>query len=209
MPEFLPVPQGETKQVSRGSLMPPTRLTRRSLLTSSIAMAAGSGLASSVRAEESRPPSDQLIAKYVPEQSDYPYEIIRSEAEWMEVLDGDTEAYGILRKANTEWPKSTELWREAHEPGYLCRGCDLPMYDAGWFQPLDKGWVFFHHARPNAVMLALNGPVRAYGAAMSIDVDRLALTEVHCRRCGSHLGHHLPVEGMYLHCINGTSLKLA
>jgi len=189
--------------------MTPIHLTRRRLLASGAVIAAGASIAGPVRAEEARAPSGRLIVKYVPEESDYPYEVRRSMDEWMDLLDGDEEAYGILRKANTEWPKSTELWREAHEPGYLCRGCDLPMYDAGWFEPLDKGWVFFHHARPNAVMLALDGPVREYGASMGLGDDRLALTEVHCRRCGSHLGHHLPVAGMYLHCINGTSLKLA
>ncbi|WP_170125560.1 peptide-methionine (R)-S-oxide reductase [Jannaschia seohaensis] len=172
-------------------------------------MTTGTNVATGLRAEQVRAPSGRLIAKYIPEESDYPYEVRRSKVEWMDLLDGDAKAYGILRKAHTEWPKTTELWREAHEPGYLCRGCNLPMYEAGWFQPLDKGWVFFHHAKPNAVMLALDGPVREYGRSMRVSGDRLALTEVHCRRCGSHLGHHLPVEGVHLHCINGTSLKLA
>jgi peptide-methionine (R)-S-oxide reductase len=31
--------------------------------------------------------------------------------------------------------------------------------------------------------------------------------EVHCRRCASHMGHILLVDGKLLHCINGTSLN--
>ncbi|MCK0165925.1 peptide-methionine (R)-S-oxide reductase [Jannaschia sp. S6380] len=188
--------------------MTPTDFTRRGLLTSAATLAAGTALAGSARAETVVAPSGRTITKYVPEESDFPYEVQRTEAEWMDHLDGNEEAYGILRKANTEWPKTTEMWREAHPGGYLCRGCDLPVYDAGWFEPLDKGWVFFHHAEPNSVMFGLDGAVRAYGQA-GMTGENFAMSEVHCRRCGSHLGHHIKVAGMWLHCINGTSLTLA
>ena len=148
--------------------------------------------------------SGTLLAKYVPETWDYPYEVQRTKAEWMERLGGDEEAYGILRLGNTEWPGTTDLWEAAHDGRYACAGCDLPVYDARWFVPLDKGWVFFEHSIPNAVMLAQDGPVRQYGMR---EDKRIALIEVHCRRCGSHLGHYLPVDGQNLHCINGTSLR--
>jgi peptide-methionine (R)-S-oxide reductase len=164
-------------------------------------------MARTARAETFVAPSGRTISKYVPETSDFPYEVQRTEAEWRALL-GDDEAYGILRKANTEWPKTTDLWKAPHEAGYHCRGCDLRVYDAGWFEPLDKGWVFFHHAEPNAVMFGLDGAVRQYGQTAS-EEERFAVSEVHCRRCGSHLGHHLLVAGQWLHCINGTSLKLA
>ncbi|WP_298430472.1 peptide-methionine (R)-S-oxide reductase [uncultured Jannaschia sp.] len=181
-------------------------LTRRALLASAAAIAA---TAPALRAEEIVAPSGRTIAQYVPETSDFPFEVQRSEAEWRAHLDGDDDAYGILRRANTEWPKTTDLWEEAHEAGYNCRGCDLFIYDAGWFEPLDKGWVFFHHAEPNAVMFGLDGAVRQYGQAGMIQDETFAMAEVHCRRCGSHLGHHIDVAGMRLHCINGTSLTRA
>jgi peptide-methionine (R)-S-oxide reductase len=44
------------------------------------------------------------------------------------------------------------------------------------------------------------------GAGPGMNLDILATIEVHCRRCGSHMGHVLLVEGEILHCINGTSL---
>lgn len=79
-------------------------------------------------------PDDAALArqvafvKYVPETSSFPYEISRTEAKWRAFL-GDDDIYGILRLANTEWPKTTDLWKEAHDAGYLCRGCDLPLYE--------------------------------------------------------------------------------
>lgn len=181
------------------------RLTRRALMASAAALAAATP---ALHAEEIVAPSGRTIAKYVPEESDFPYEVQRGEEEWRAHLDGDDDAYGILRRANTEWPKTTDLWEAPHEAGYNCRGCDLRLYDAGWYEQLDKGWVFFHHAEPNAVMFGLDGAVRQYGQA-GMAGDTFAMAEVHCRRCGSHLGHYIEVDGMRLHCINGTSLTLA
>ncbi len=64
--------------------------------------------------------------------------------------------------------------------------------------------MFFRHSEPNAVLTGIDGPVPEYGAA---DAEYGAFIEVHCRRCGSHLGHLLQIEEQLLHCINGTSLK--
>ena len=187
--------------------------TRRALLTTAATATAVAALP--VRAQEAAEgmagtataPSGTVLAKYVPAESDYPFEVRHTEDEWRAMLD-DEETYGVLRLANTEWPKSTDLWREAHDGEYHCRGCDLPVYEGRWFEPLDKGWVFFHHAMPHSVMFSVDGPVRQYGMDPEAEL-RTALTEVHCRRCGSHLGHHLLVAGQYLHCINGTALTLA
>lgn len=190
-------------------------LTRRTLLTSTTMLAASVGLASrqsnaeSVADTADSEESFNDFAVYIPEESDYPYEIQRTRDEWRAYLDNDENLYGVMRLARTETPKTTDLWREAHNGDYLCRGCDLPLYEGRWFQRLNKGWVFFHHAKPNTVLFALDGPVPQYGqAGMALD-EKNAISEVHCRRCGSHVGHHLKVSGMFLHCINGTALKLA
>ena len=189
-------------------------LTRRSLLASTTLLATGLGLASRSVTAESVDDTSELelsddFAVYIPEESDFPYEIVRTRDEWREYFNHDENTYNIMRLARTETPKSTELWKEAHNGDYLCRGCDLPLYEGRWFQPLDKGWVFFHHAKPNTVLFALDGPVPQYGqAGMALD-EKNAISEVHCRRCGCHVGHHLKVSGMFLHCINGTALTLA
>ncbi len=190
-------------------------LTRRTLLTSTALLATSLGLASRPSNAESTTEASMIdtsepeFAIYIPEESDFPYEVVRTREEWREYLDNDEHSYNIMRLARTEKPKSTELWKEAHDGDYHCRGCDLPLYEGRWFQPLDKGWVFFHHAKPNSVLFALDGPVPQYGqSGMALD-EKNAIAEVHCRRCGSHVGHHLKVSGMFLHCINGTALNLA
>lgn len=190
-------------------------LTRRTLLASTTLFATGLGLGARTTLAESTPeapaidPTDPDFVVYIPEESEYPYEVVRTRDEWRSFFDNDENAYNIMRLARTERPKTTDMWREAHNGDYHCRGCDLPLYEGRWFQPLNKGWVFFHHAKPNSVLFALDGPVPQYGqAGMALDEEN-ALAEIHCRRCGSHVGHHLKVSGMFLHCINGTALTLA
>lgn len=191
--------------------MSESNITRRNLLASSTLLATGLGLGAQSSLAQSSDSVDPEFVVYVPEDSDYPYEITRTKDEWMEHFDGDEGAYSIMRQAWTETRKTTELWKEAHDGDYHCRGCELPVYEGRWFHPLDKGWVFFHHAKPHSVMFAIDGPVPQYGQAGMAPNEDNALTEIHCRRCGSHLGHHLNVPGtdIFLHCINGTSLKLA
>lgn len=184
-------------------------LTRRTLLATTTLLATGIGFASRpLKAQSDSETVGAPLSAYKPEETDFQFEVVRTEAEWREHLGHDDLAYEVLRLAQTETPKTTDLWLVPHEAGYMCRGCDLPLYEARWFQFLDKGWVFFHHAVPQAVMFGLDGPVPEYGQAGMLDEDNV-VSEVHCRRCGSHIGHHLKVSGMFLHCINGTALKLA
>jgi peptide-methionine (R)-S-oxide reductase len=135
---------------------------------------------------------------------DFTYEINRTDEEWREMLAGDE--YAILREGYTEQPKSSPLWEETREGTYQCKGCDLHTFSANWKRQLDKGWVFFFHAEPNSVMTDIDGPTPEYG---SMAQGNEAVTEIHCRRCGSHLGHLLIVEGKMTHCINGAALKFS
>ncbi len=131
------------------------------------------------------------------------YEVRRSEAEWRAMLSKPE--YDILRKGSTELPKTSALWNNTADGIYCCRGCDLTVYDSVWKVELDKGWAFFKQSRENAVMMGIDGEPPD---GMTPEDDRFgAIIEAHCRRCGSHLGHILTVEGKTLHCINGTSLQ--
>ncbi len=56
---------------------------------------------------------------------------------------------------------------------------------------------------PTAVLTDID---KAANYSMNGSVGR-TLIEVHCRRCGSHLGHLLNVEKKLVHCINGVALK--
>ncbi len=123
---------------------------------------------------------------------EFEFEIIRTEAEWREMLT-DLEYY-ILRDGGTETPKTSALWNNEEEGDYHCRGCGLHLYSSDFKVLLDKGWVFFTHSEPNSVLTGID------------QVGSTQVIESHCRRCGSHLGHILIVEEQILHCINGTSL---
>lgn len=137
------------------------------------------------------------------QSADYTYELNRSEEEWRARLSDDE--FAVLRGGATEVPRSSFLWNETRDGTYHCKGCDLLAYVSKWKVPLNKGWAFFSHAETNAVLTGIDGAVPQYGNAMgSGDV---AITEVHCRRCASHLGHLLIVERQQVHCINGTALN--
>ena len=141
-------------------------------------------------------------ADVVPGEDGFGYEITRSDQEWRTLL---SEAeYEILRKGGTETPKSSPLWDETREGQYTCKGCDLPVYASEHKIVLDKGWLFYRVSVPNALLMSIDGPPEAMSDML---LSRFLSIEVHCRRCGSHMGHVLPVEGQVLHCINGSSLN--
>ncbi|GAB5448646.1 peptide-methionine (R)-S-oxide reductase [Gymnodinialimonas sp.] len=134
----------------------------------------------------------------------YTYEIQRTEAEWRAMLTD--EEYRILREVGTEARFSSELWEEERDGTYFCRGCDLPVYDNTYKEVLFVGWVFFDHSFVNATMTGIDILPAEYGGTEEMATTP-ALMETHCRRCGSHLGHILTVEGKTRHCINGAALR--
>lgn len=131
----------------------------------------------------------------------FEYEIARSPEAWRAQL-GDHD-FGILRLGRTEEPKSSAIWDETRDGEFHCKGCGLHVYSSAWKVPLDKGWAFFRHSVPNALLMDIDWPE---GAGPGQGLDILAAIEVHCRRCGGHMGHILLVDGALLHCINGASL---
>lgn len=139
-----------------------------------------------------------------PGDNDFQFEVTRTEEEWRAMLTGVE--FGILREGITEQQRTSPQWNETREGAYFCRGCDLHVYDSIWQIVVDKGWVFFRQNVPNAVLMGIDN---SYPPSSMVNPEGspFAAIEAHCRRCGSHLGHILPVEGMALHCTNGTSFK--
>jgi peptide-methionine (R)-S-oxide reductase len=148
--------------------------------------------------------ASRVHATSQPGDNDFQFEIIRIEEEWRAMLT-DFE-FGILREGKTEPQRTSPQWNETREGTYYCRGCDLHVYDSTWQIVVDKGWVFFRQNVPNAVLMGIDNGYPPSGMA-NPEGSPLAAIEAHCRRCGSHLGHILPVGGMALHCTNGTSFK--
>ena len=116
------------------------------------------------------------------------------------------EEYAILREGSTELPNTSPLVNETADGIYCCKGCDLTLYQSTWKVPLDVGWVFFSHSEPQTVLTSIDGDPPS---GMGDDEEIPAMIEVHCRRCGSHLGHIVIAQRKLVHCINGAALTFA
>src|SRR6185312_6451 len=124
------------------------------------------------------------------------FEIEKSDAEWRRLLT--PAQYDILRQHGTEPPFSSPLDHEKRKGIFACAACDLPLYSSATKFDSGTGWPSFYEPLPNAV-------------ATSDDRSFLMhRTEVHCRRCGGHLGHVFkdgPQPTGLRYCMNGLSLK--
>src|SRR5262245_53967391 len=103
------------------------------------------------------------------------FEIKKSDDEWRQQLT--PAQFRILRQHGTEPPFSSALNKEKRKGTFACAGCDLPLFDSETKYESGTGWPSFWQPLANAV---------------GTSVDRSLLmkrTEVHCRRCGGHLGH--------------------
>lgn len=141
------------------------------------------------------------------ESSEFAYEVTRTDAEWRELL-GD--AYAVMREGGTEKPHSSDLVDETASGAYDCKGCDLTVYNSRWKRPVDKGWVFFAQSEPDAMLMSVDQLIPDDAVEVTLmermQLDDEAAIEVHCRRCGSHIGHIFIVDGALLHCSNGSAL---
>lgn len=123
------------------------------------------------------------------------FEVTRTDAEWRAMLT--KLEYKVMRKEGTERAGSSPLDKVYDDGTYHCRGCDLALYSSDTKYDSGTGWPSFWKPLRNAV---------------GTKPDRKLLvvrTEVHCRRCGSHLGHVFddgPPPTGKRHCLNGVSL---
>lgn len=124
------------------------------------------------------------------------FEVNLTPEQWRRRLS--PEQYRVLRRQGTERAGSSPLNDEHRRGTFLCAGCDLPVYRSQDKYDSGTGWPSF--IRP------IRGAVRTR-PDNSLFVTR---TEVHCRRCGGHLGHVFddgpPPTGQRW-CMNGVALK--
>ena len=124
------------------------------------------------------------------------FEIRRTEAEWKALLA--PEQYAVLREENTEPPNSSPLLDEHRKGTFACAGCDLPLYSSETKYDSGTGWPSFFDVLANAVGKKEDNTLFS------------TRTEVHCRRCGGHLGHVFddgPQPTGLRYCMNGLALK--
>jgi peptide-methionine (R)-S-oxide reductase len=124
------------------------------------------------------------------------FPLMKTDAEWRSALAPDR--YRVLRARGTERPFSSPLNGEKRPGTFRCAACEQPLFASGTKFESGTGWPSFWQPQENAV-------------ATSIDRSLLMIrTEVHCARCGSHLGHVFPdgpkPTGLR-YCINGAALE--
>lgn len=124
--------------------------------------------------------------------------IEKTEAQWRETLDD--EQYRVCREKGTERAFTGAYWDTKAAGTYRCVACGEPLFRSDTKFDSGTGWPsFWQPLAQNAVETETDA---------SLGVTR---TEVHCRRCGSHLGHVFPdgpqPTGLR-YCINSVSLKL-
>ena len=124
------------------------------------------------------------------------FEITKTPEEWRKILT--PEQYAVLREEDTERPFTSPLNDEKREGTFVCAGCDLPLFASETKFNSGTGWPSFYAPIEGAVEKSED---------WSFGILR---DEVHCRRCGGHLGHVFndgPKPTGLRYCINGVSLK--
>lgn len=124
------------------------------------------------------------------------FEIMRSEDEWRRLLT--PEQFSVLRREATERAGTSSLNDERRPGVYACAGCDLPLFDSAAKYESGTGWPSFFDVLPDAV-----------GTRRDASLFLGVRTEVHCRRCGGHLGHVFddgPAPTGLRYCMNGVAM---
>jgi peptide-methionine (R)-S-oxide reductase len=126
------------------------------------------------------------------------FEIEKTDAEWQKILT--PAQFKVLRQHGTEPPFTHALNNEKRKGTFACAGCDLPLFSSETKFESGTGWPSFWEPLANAIGTTEDN---------SYFMKRV---EVHCRRCGGHLGHVFddgPKPTGLRYCMNGLSLKFA
>jgi peptide-methionine (R)-S-oxide reductase len=122
----------------------------------------------------------------------------KSEAEWKSLLT--PEQFRVLRKHGTERAGTSPLNHEHRAGLFHCAGCGLPLFSSDTKFDSGTGWPSFWQPLDKAI---------------ETSTDRsffMRRTEVHCRRCGGHLGHVFedgPAPTGLRYCMNGVAMTFA
>jgi peptide-methionine (R)-S-oxide reductase len=121
--------------------------------------------------------------------------IVKDDAEWRKELT--PQQYQVLRHHATEPRGSSPLNREKRTGTFKCAGCGQELFSSEAKYESGTGWPSFS---------------RPLSEAVGESVDRslfMERTEVHCSRCGGHLGHVFPdgpAPTGLRYCMNGTAM---
>jgi len=124
------------------------------------------------------------------------FEVTKTPEEWRKILT--PEQYAVLREQDTERPWTSPLNKEKRKGTFVCAGCELPLFKSETKFESGTGWPSFY------------APIEGNVAEEKDFSWGMVRDEVHCRRCGGHLGHIFndgPKPTGLRYCINGVSLK--
>ena len=123
------------------------------------------------------------------------FAVTHTEVEWRKLLTPDQ--FAVLRQEATETAFTSPLLDEHRKGTFACAGCDLALFSSATKFDSGTGWPSFWQPLAKAV---------ATKDDASLGTDR---TEVHCSRCGGHLGHVFtdgPQPTGLRYCMNGVAL---
>jgi len=126
------------------------------------------------------------------------FEVSHTDAEWHALLSD--EQFQVLRREATERPYSSPLNDEHRTGTFACAGCQLPLFSSSTKFDSHTGWPSFWQPLDNATAIRTD---TSFGVLRK---------EVHCRRCGGHLGHVFtdgPKPTGLRYCMNGLAMSFA
>jgi peptide-methionine (R)-S-oxide reductase len=137
-----------------------------------------------------------LAADETAEPTTTPATVQKTEEEWRDSLT--PEQFQVLRKHGTERAGTSPLNVEKRPGGFYCVACGNKLFNSETKFESGTGWPSFWSPIEGAVATTED---RSYG---------MSRTEVHCARCGGHLGHLFPdgpkPTGLR-YCMNGVAMK--
>ncbi len=126
------------------------------------------------------------------------FAVTKTDAEWRKLLS--PAAYNVLRREDTERPYTSPLNKEKRKGTFSCAACAKPLFSSATKFESGTGWPSFYQPLPGGI-----GTTTDY----KIGLPR---TEVHCARCGGHLGHVFddgPKPTGKRYCMNGVAMKFS
>jgi peptide-methionine (R)-S-oxide reductase len=123
------------------------------------------------------------------------YPVSYTEAEWRQRLTPDQ--FYILRQKGTERPGTSPLLGEHRKGTFVCAADSNPLFDSATKYESGTGWPSFFRPLPGGI-----------GTSTDWEVG-YPRTEVHCAKCGGHLGHVFddgPRPTGKRYCMNGDAM---
>lgn len=126
------------------------------------------------------------------------FAVVHTDKEWRELLT--PEQYEVLRGHEMELPGTCALLYETRPGAFTCAGCAQKIFVGNTKFNSRTGWPSFNEPVAGSIGTSID---RSFG------MERI---EVHCSKCGGHLGHVFP-DGPpptgFRYCINGVAMNFA